>query len=134
MSRSALGAWLWVLAGSSSLFAQLVITTPQNLQRGVQNIPYTNTLLATGGTAPRTWTLTFGTLPGTITLSPDGTLSGTAPNAGTFNFRATVADAGSQSQTGDFSLIINPTLVVEPAFLPSGTRGIAYPSGISLSS
>src|SRR5262245_7324836 len=125
MSRLALGAWLWVLAGSSSLFAQLVITSPQNLQRGVEGIAYSNVLTASGGIPPYTWTLALVNPAAPITLAPNGTLSFPAPTAGTFGVRVTVADSMSQSQTGDLFLVINSTLVVEPAFLPDGTRGVA---------
>jgi hypothetical protein len=44
-------------------------------------VPYSQTLLATGGTPPYTWSLPSGRLPGGFVLSPDGVISGTADPA-----------------------------------------------------
>src|SRR4051794_17118192 len=136
MSKAPVGLSLLALAAASSVFAQPVtITSPLTLQRGVEGIAYTNTLTATGGTTPYTWILSNrGTLPNTINLATNGVLAGTPPAAGSFFFRATVTDSASQSQSGDFTLIVNPTLVINPQGLPDGRRGTPYTSGVTLSS
>jgi hypothetical protein len=50
-------------------------------------------LTITGGTPPYVWSLSSGTLPTGLTLSPAGVLSGTPSGAGTFNFTFTVKDS-----------------------------------------
>jgi hypothetical protein len=53
---------------------------------------YTTTLQAVGGTAPLTWSVVSGSLPGGLTLLSDGTISGTPTVSGTFAFTAQVTD------------------------------------------
>jgi hypothetical protein len=61
-----------------------------------QGSAYTFALPASGGIGPFTWTGSG--LPGWLTLSPGGTLSGTPPTAGDFTFGLTVTDAASPAQ------------------------------------
>ena len=78
----------------------LTFGTPPTGQVGV---PYTDTLTATGGTTPYTWSVSAGTLPAGITLNAStGVLSGTPTTAGTSNFTIKVTDAtGRDRQPGD---------------------------------
>src|SRR5256884_3509743 len=48
---------------------------------------------ATGGSAPYTWSVSAGTLPPRLTLSPRGVLNGNNTPAGQFNFTAQVKDS-----------------------------------------
>jgi uncharacterized protein (TIGR03437 family) len=54
-------------------------------------------LVAEGGTAPYRWVLTNGTLPGGITLSPEGVLAGTPITAGSAAVTLRLTDAGGRS-------------------------------------
>ena len=74
--------------------AALVVTTT-SLPHAVQNQPYSQTLQATGGTTPYTWSVLSGSLPAGITLSPSGVLSGTPTTSGAFYFVAQVQDSGA---------------------------------------
>jgi large repetitive protein len=58
------------------------------------------TLSATGGVAPYTWTVPVGSLPGGLTLSPDGVVSGTPTANGYFAFSVQVLDFGSNDTAG----------------------------------
>ncbi|RKH16690.1 endonuclease [Corallococcus sp. CA047B] len=58
--------------------------------------PYSETLVASGGSKPHTWSFT-GTLAAGLSLTPDGTLSGVPTAAGTVPFTATVRDAAGQT-------------------------------------
>ncbi|MGC9450224.1 MAG: sugar-binding protein [Oceanipulchritudo sp.] len=55
--------------------------------------PYSTTLLAVGGVAPRSFAVTEGALPAGVTLSADGQLSGTPTEAGDFAFTVMVTDS-----------------------------------------
>src|SRR6202035_5208543 len=82
----------------------LTFGTPPTGQVGV---PYTDTLTATGGTTPYTWSVSAGTLPAGITLNAStGVLAGTPTVAGTFSFTVTVTDSGSQTATKATSITI----------------------------
>lgn len=61
-------------------------------------------LLASGGSAPYTWSVASGALPAGLTLASDGTLSGTPATTGTASF--TVQATDSQSISGSASLSV----------------------------
>jgi hypothetical protein len=60
---------------------------------------YSQTLQASGGTAPYNWSVAFGSLPNGIALSSTGVISGTPTASGSFTFRALVVDSGNPVQT-----------------------------------
>jgi putative flippase GtrA len=87
----------------------LVITTTA-LPDGQVGMPYSFTLVATGGLAPLNWSLTGGTLPAGLTLSAAGQISGIPLAAGTASLTFRVADASTpaQSATKTLNLTIAP--------------------------
>ena len=76
------------------------------LSGGTAGTAYAQTLSATGGTAPYAWTLQSGTLPGGLSLSAAGALSGTPNAGGSFNFTVRVTDAADAAATKSFTLAI----------------------------
>ena len=107
-------------SSSSSTFA--VATTDADF--GVVNNPYTSTLVATGGTAPFTWTLFGGALPTGLALdAATGVVSGTpvAP-AGNFNATFSVTDSAGQTATGSVLFAIH-TRTDRVSVDSSGTAG-----------
>ena len=65
------------LCGPLHAQGALTITT-QGMDDSNNNFPYSNTLQATGGTPPYTWTITSGTLPKGLQLTAStGTVAGT---------------------------------------------------------
>lgn len=109
----------------------LVINPPSTLERGVINVPYTNALTATGGNGTYLWVIQSGGtgLPSGITLTSAGQLIGTPTVSGPFTFRARVSDSSTfqpQAQSADFSLFINPLLVISTTGLPGGVVGTPY--------
>ncbi len=82
--------------------------TTTTLPGGTVGQPYNQTLQATGGFGARTWTLSGGSLPAMLSLSPAGVISGTPTNAGTSTFIVTVKDALNQSDTQSFSIAVSP--------------------------
>jgi hypothetical protein len=78
----------------------LIISNPV-FHSGEVGVAYTAvTLSATGGVAPYTWTVPVGSLPGGITLSPDGVVSGTPTANGNFAFSVQVLDTGGNDTAG----------------------------------
>ena len=83
--------------------------TTTSLPAGTQNVAYSMTLAATGGTPPYAWSLASGNLPaGLAQASGTGIISGTPTAAGTSSFTVQVTDANSQSVGKALSLTINP--------------------------
>jgi hypothetical protein len=70
----------------------LAVATIQ-LPDATTGAPYSITLVASGGVAPYAWALTSGTLPSGLSLSSDGTISGSAPDVETSSFTVRVTDS-----------------------------------------
>jgi hypothetical protein len=67
------------------------IATVCPLPAGVEGVAYSQTLTATGGTAPYSFTVLAGALPRPLTLSAAGVLSGVPFHAGVYPFTLQVA-------------------------------------------
>jgi hypothetical protein len=88
--------------------APLTITTT-SLPEAIEGKAYSQTMQASGGTPPYSWTVTSGsTLPSWLTLSA-ATLSGTPATDGAFPFSLTVTDSGkptAQSKSQSYTLTV----------------------------
>jgi M6 family metalloprotease-like protein len=117
-----------VFGGPLAPLAPLAITTA-SLPSGTLGSAYSQTLAATGGKAPRTWSLAGGTLPPGLSLdAAPGVISGTPTAAGTASFTVRVTDDIGTTATKALSIAIatplQPDLVVTVVSGPtSGTRG-----------
>ncbi|RYD51275.1 MAG: hypothetical protein EOP52_09720 [Sphingobacteriales bacterium] len=94
--------------------APTIAVAPATLPNGQQGTAYSQTLSASGGTAPYTYAITAGALPSGLSLS-NGTIAGTPATNGTFNFTVTATDAsaapGPYSGSRSYSLVIAVTAV-----------------------
>lgn len=84
---------------------QLRLTTPPLLS-GQVGVAYTQTIRATGGGLPYTFSAPAALLPPGLTLSSGGLLSGTPTTAGTYRFTATVSDGQQGSANATYSVTI----------------------------
>lgn len=104
----------------------LTVTTTSPLPTGALGVAYSQTLQATGGTAPYTWSATG--LPAWLALDPtSGILSGTPTAGGTSTISVTVTDAARATANANLSLTVG-ALTISPATLPNGTVGVPYPA------
>jgi hypothetical protein len=70
--------------------------TTTSLAAGVVGSAYSQTVAATGGTTPRTFSISAGILPAGLALAANGVISGTpAGGPGTSDFTVTVTDSAS---------------------------------------
>jgi uncharacterized repeat protein (TIGR01451 family) len=93
---------------------------------GFTRTAYSFTLTESGGTSPFTWTVASGSLPPGISLSPDGTLSGTPTSTGAFSFTVKVTDANGQSATKATSLTIKDGVLTNFSAPPTAFVAVAY--------
>ena len=120
--------------GSTSPAANLSITivnplsiTTTSLPAGVVNVSYSQSLGATGGTPPYTWTLTTGSLPAGLTLSSGGAITGMPSTAGSSSFSVTVKDSnGLTAGPLSLTITINPALTITTTSLSNGAVNAAY--------
>ena len=108
-----------------------VVISTSALPTGTVGTAYSTIVAATGGTPPYSWTTVSGTLPAGLSLSKNGTISGTPTGAGQSNFTLQVTDSSSpvQNATKPFSITMSvsvPPLTITSSSLPSGTVGTAY--------
>jgi uncharacterized protein (TIGR03437 family) len=104
----------------------LSITTSGTLPGGATGTPYSVSLAAAGGTGgPYKWSVVSGSLPGGLSLTSAGNLTGNPGTKGTFSFTARVSDGNS---TLDFaaSITIYGAIVVTTSSLPNPVAGQPY--------
>jgi len=114
--------------------ATLAISTA-SLPRGQVGVAYSSTLVAAGGTAPYSWTLTAGTLPANLMLNAStGAITGT-PAVSVTNTPLTfqVKDSGTpaQAKTANLSLTITPSGGITVSISPK-RGGLAITQSMSL--
>ena len=118
---------LAVRALTITIAVPLVITTT-SLHDGVIGVAYSQTLAATDGNSTFTWSLASGILPGGLTISPTGVISGTPTTAGNSSFVVQVQDTGipQQTKTQSLSIRIAAPLVTTITTLPPANSGVPY--------
>ncbi len=76
-----------------SILAPEIRVVPPILPNATRTMPYTQTLVASGGTAPYAFSITYGVLPQGLELTRAGVLAGTPTTAGSTIFAVTATDA-----------------------------------------
>jgi len=111
------------------------ITTASPLPTGTAGTSYSQTLAASGGTTPYTWSLAAGSVPSGLTLSSGGVLSGTPGAATSASFTVQVTGNDGQFSTKPFSLTIAapPPTITTASPLPTGTVGTPYSKTLTAS-
>jgi subtilase family serine protease len=117
---------------TTSVVAIIVVVSPPSLPGGLVGIAYSQSLSAIGATAPYTFAITGGTLPGGLTLSSAGILSGTPTVPGSFNFTVTATDSSASPGpffgSKNYSLAVTAlplviTTTTLPTYVTAGTPG-----------
>lgn len=117
-----------------------VVVAPTTLPGGTVGATYAETITASGGTAPYTFSVTSGALPPGTTLTSGGSLSGTPTIEGDYTFEITAVDStppgapynGPFSDSQSYTVTIGaPTIVVSPDTLPDGAVYSTYDETIT---
>ncbi len=103
--------------------------TPITLGGGRVALPYYQTLDATNGQPPYSWSVVGGALPTGVSIDSSGTLSGTPNLPGAFAFTAQVSDSSGASVASPFAIPISPPplAITTGSSLPNGIVGSGYP-------
>jgi outer membrane autotransporter protein len=114
--------------------AQAITLSPPTLQAGMVSVPYSQTIIASGGVAPYTFTVSSGALPAGLALNPQtGAISGTPTSPGTSNFTIAVRDVSLGLASHSYSITVNGLITITPSVLPNGTVGAPYSQTITAS-
>ncbi len=85
-----------------------ITVNPVTLANGFVGAGYSQTLTASGGTAPYTFTVSAGALPAGVTLNGStGALTGTPTTSGTANFTIKAMDANTCMGTRAYTVIVS---------------------------
>lgn len=106
--------------------ANVLTITSANTKSGTIGTALSHTLTGSGGTAPYSWSISSGTLPGGLSRSSD-VISGTPTTAATTSVTVTLTDAASVTKTQTLTFTItanNPTITSSAS--TSGTNGSAF--------
>ena len=126
----------------STLPLSLLVSPPTPLQvtttvldPGTQGVFYENSVQASGGIGPYTWSAPAGDLPDGLTLNPAGYLSGYPTVSGSFAFTAEVTDSSTPAPmvaSAKVSVVLAgaaPLSITSPSTL-EGTEGLDLGTGL----
>ena len=103
-----------------TVITSLTISSSSTLPSGEVSIAYSQTLTATGGAPPYTWSVSAGAPPPGLTLAANGSLTGTAATSGTFTFTVQVSDSSHATASAPFTLVIASALSISTAAMLNG--------------
>ncbi|HUK15634.1 MAG TPA: putative Ig domain-containing protein [Bryobacteraceae bacterium] len=104
-----------------------------SLPNGSVGQPYNQTLAATGGMQPYTWSIILGSLPAGLHLAASGNISGTPSTAGNSNFAVQVIDANRASDLQALSITVTAAPSIATSALPAATAGSSYSQQLAAS-
>ena len=104
--------------------------SPPLLPSATLGLAYAQTITSLGIHGPYTFSVTGGTLPAGLMLSPSGLLSGSPTAAGTFSFTVTVTDANGCATDQNYTLAVCGALSVSPEALPAAIVGASFTATI----
>ena len=112
--------------GTGSATLKIVVLPPPPvitsalLATGTVGTAYTQSLAASGGTLPYTWSVASGSLPAGLSLSSGGVISGTPSVESTANFTVQVTGGDGAFSAKAFGLNITPAATGVPVMPPWG--------------
>ncbi len=125
--------------GSSAYTVSIGTSTlslnPANLPNGTQGAAYSQTITASGGTAPYTYAILSGTLPIGLSLNAaTGAITGTPSTSASYSFTIQATDTNGNIGNGAYTVFIGTTaLTLNPSSLPNATQGVVYSQTVSAS-
>jgi hypothetical protein len=129
-SSSATQTYSLIISSGSTV---LTITTGSTLPPGSVGTFYSQSLSASSGVTPYTWSLASGALPSGLSLSSAGAITGTPTSSGTVSFTARVTDATSLSAAQTFSLTVGtPQVFTSAVRVPQIVDGAGWATGFSI--
>jgi uncharacterized protein YhjY with autotransporter beta-barrel domain len=121
--------------GSTTYNAVIIFLAinPASLPNATQGLVYNQTVTASGGIAPYTYSVSAGSLPAGLSLNPStGAITGIPTGSGLSNFTIQAVDSAGNTGSRAYSVNVGAnSLTVNPPTLPAGTQGVAYSQTVS---
>ncbi len=89
-------------------------------------VAYTQQISATGGTGTLGFMVSSGALPPGLSLSPNGSITGTPTSAGSSTFAVTATDSVGAKASETYTVLINPAITFTTKTLPTATLNQVY--------
>ncbi|WP_294383702.1 GEVED domain-containing protein, partial [Prosthecobacter sp.] len=107
--------------------------TPATLPVAYMGNAYSQSITASGGTAPYSYAVSSGTLPAGLSLSTSGVLSGTPTTSNGAGANVTIrsTDVYGCQISRSYSVIVCPAITVNPAIAADATVGSSYSQTVS---
>lgn len=121
------------LSGTSAL--QILVIEPVSVATSTLNpaavgSAYNQSVTATGGTSPYSWSLASGSLPAGLSLSGTGAITGTpTSSAKNATFVVRVTDADSRVATAELQIRVE--VAITTSTVSGATRGISYTQSLA---
>ncbi|SOZ21551.1 hypothetical protein CBM2623_A150027 [Cupriavidus taiwanensis] len=135
---SSTGTGPYSVAGAYALTiaAPTVMLSPATLVNPALGVAYSQSVSASGGSAPYTYSVVAGALPPGLTLNGStGAVAGTTVAGGNYNFTIQATDNLGFTGSRAYSLALGaPTIVINPATLPQATVAAAYSQALTATS
>ena len=109
----------------------VALTAAASRTLGEVGVPFSSTLIATGGQTPYVWSAPAGLPPG-LDLGAGGVVGGVPTRAGTYSVTIHLAEAGGAAKDVQFTLVVRPRLAIAAARLPAAASGRAYSAKIGV--
>ncbi len=104
-----------------------ITLSPTTLPNDTVGRAYDQSVTATGGTAPYSYTISTGTLPGGLSLnSATGEITGTPTTTGADNFTITATDSTNATANQSYTVDINAAIAFTTTNLPTATIEASY--------
>jgi len=107
-----------------------IVLSPAMLANGALGTSYSQTITASGGTAPYTFAVTSGALPPGLTLATNGALSGKPTGTGSFMFTITATDHAGATGSRAYTLVVTAAPNPLPSPRPGGGTGGGPPRSL----
>ena len=125
---------------TSAMFTLQIAATPvaittATVPAALQNLPYSATFAATGGTAPIKFAVSAGTLPAGLTLASTGAITGTPTLVGSSTFSVTATDSSAIPLSATMAYTIPVTgapLTITATTLPNAIVNSSYMQALTI--
>jgi hypothetical protein len=129
VTPNCLGSHIYTIVVNPAGCISIPLVAPTSLPVASGGAPYSQLITASGGTAPYTFSVSFGSPPPGLVLNPNGLLSGIPLTSGSFTFTVTATDSNALHCAGVqiYSVLVScPTIAISSNTFSNGTVGIDY--------